>query len=358
MKTILTLCFLSSIVISTEAANPSLRSRRQHTAQGGAPAEPWAGAKNENRSPRSGRQSVFGRIKGYRSLRELGRDRVAFPRAHALGFMLPPAPQAESGMRSEAPQADVQTQAALAAYQKADSLFRDQKLEQSLAAVEEALRLNPRLVPALTLKARLAMAANRFDVAKACLQQAVEIEPNSAGNQFLLGFALYFENDFARALVPLEQAARLKPDDARTQFYLALTFEGLGRTGDAIAGYERALKLDRENGAQLADTLVAYARLLFMLGRYDESEKLIDRALDVEGDLRDAQYEKGLLRLERRDYEAAIKHGKKALELPGAGATERQIHYLLARAYAQAGRKELAEFHLAKFRAAPPTLRR
>jgi len=243
-------------------------------------------------------------------------------------------------------------------YQKANALFQQQQYEQSLAAVAEALRVNPRFVPALVLKARLALAANRFDVAKTSLRQAVEREPNSASAQFLLGFVLYLENDFAGALEPLRQAARLQPDDARTQFYLALTFEGLGRTDDAIAGYERALKLNKAGGAQLADTLVAYARLLFTLGRYDESEGLIDRALVIEPAARDVQYEKGRLRLERRDFAAAIKHGRKALELPDVGTTERQIHYLLARAFLQAGQKELAELHLAKFRAAPPTLRR
>jgi hypothetical protein len=49
---------------------------------------------------------------------------------------------------------------------------------------------------------------------------------------------------------------------------------------------------------------------------------------------------------------------KRALELPGFGTTERQIHYLLARAYGQTGQKDLAEAHLAKFRSTPPTLRR
>jgi tetratricopeptide (TPR) repeat protein len=150
----------------------------------------------------------------------------------------------------------------------------------------------------------------------------------------------------------------LKPDHADTQFYLALTLEGLGRTGDAIEVYERGLKLQKGSSPQLADMLVAYGRLLFTLGRYDDSEKLIDRALAAQPDLRDAHYEKGRLRFERRDYAAAIRYGKRALELPGVGTTERQIHYLLARAYGQNGQKELAETHLAKFRAAPPTLRR
>lgn len=243
-------------------------------------------------------------------------------------------------------------------YQKAQALFQQQKYEPALATVEAALQLNPRFVLALTLKARLAMTADRFDVAVVCLRQAVEIEPQAPVQHFMLGFALYVANDFAAALLPLEQAARLQPDDARTHFYLALTYEALGRIPEALASYEQSLRREKSGGANLADTLVAYARLLFTLGRYDESEKLIDRALSVERSSRDANYEKGRLRLERRDHAAAIKHGQQALTASGVGTTERQIHFLLARAYGQNGQPELAAAHLAKFRQAPPTLRR
>jgi tetratricopeptide (TPR) repeat protein len=245
-----------------------------------------------------------------------------------------------------------------ALYQKANALFQQQQYEAALSAVESALQLDPKFVSALTLKARLAMTANRFDVAADCLRQAVTLEPTNAGHHFLLGFALYVANDFTSALPSLVEAARLQPQDARTQFYRALTLEGLGRNDDALAAYERALELQKRRDAQLTDMLVAYARLLFTLGRFDESEKLIDRALAVEAEARDALYEKGRLRYERRDYAAAIAYGKRSLAQPGATTTERQIHYLLARAYAQTGPKELAEFHLMKFRAAPPTLRR
>ncbi len=249
--------------------------------------------------------------------------------------------------------ADSQGQAAL---DKARALFQQRQYEPALAAVEEALRLDAKLVPALLLKSRLAMVANRFDVARGSLLQAIAIAPDSAEHWFLLGFVHYVENDFVAAQESLERAARLKSDHAGAQFYLALTYEGLGRTDDAISAYERGLKLQKAE--QLPDMLVAYGRLLFTLGRYDDSEKLIDRAIFAKPDLCDAQYEKGRLRFERRDYASAIKHGKRALELPGAGTTERQIHYLLARAYGQTGQKERAESHLAKFRAAQPTLRR
>jgi tetratricopeptide (TPR) repeat protein len=249
-------------------------------------------------------------------------------------------------------------QSALALYQKAASLFQERQYEQSITALDEALKLNPRLVPALTLRARLAMAVNRFDLAKASLLQAVEFEPGVAENHFLLGFCYYVDNDFKNALPPLERSRQLKPDNARTYFFLALTWEALARLDEAIASYEQSLKLEKNGGEILADTLVAYARLLFTLGRYSESEAMITRALAAAPDSRDAHYEKGRLLYERRAYAEAIRHGQKALELAGAGTSERQIHFLLARAYAKSGQQELAEIHLAKFRAAPPTLRR
>jgi tetratricopeptide (TPR) repeat protein len=251
-----------------------------------------------------------------------------------------------------------QEQSALALYQKANALFQERLYEQSLAALDEALKLNPSLVPALTLKARLAMAVNRFEIAKASLLKTVEIEPDVADNHFLLGFCYYVDNDFKNALPPLEHSRKLKPDNARTHFFLALTLEALARVNEAIASYEQSLKVEKNGGGILADTLVAYGRLLFTLGRFGESETLIDRALAAAADSRDAQYEKGRLLFERRAFAEAIRYGKKALELPGAGTTERQIHFLLARAYAKSGQKELSEIHLAKFRAAPPTLRR
>ena len=67
-----------------------------------------------------------------------------------------------------------------AAYEKANRLLVAKKLPEALAAVDEALRLDPKLVPALTLKAKLAMAAYRLDVAQQCLEQALALDPQRA----------------------------------------------------------------------------------------------------------------------------------------------------------------------------------
>lgn len=50
---------------------------------------------------------------------------------------------------------------------------------EALAAVGEALRLDANLVPALTLKAKLAMAANRFDLARQSLERALAVDPKA-----------------------------------------------------------------------------------------------------------------------------------------------------------------------------------
>src|SRR5690242_2427264 len=72
-----------------------------------------------------------------------------------------------------------------AAYEKANSLFTAKKFPEAFTAVEEALRLDPKLVPALTLKAKLAMAVSRLDVARQCLQEALAIDPRAPYAQFL-----------------------------------------------------------------------------------------------------------------------------------------------------------------------------
>jgi hypothetical protein len=53
-----------------------------------------------------------------------------------------------------------------------------------------------------------------------------------------------------------------------------------------------------------------------------------------------------------------VEEGEKALRIPGVGTTDRQIHFLLARAYAKAGNREASEKHLALFKASGVSLRR
>ena len=188
------------------------------------------------------------------------------------------------------------------AYFRANQLFIQGRLEQSLEAVNDALRLNPNFVPALTLRAKLSMAFNRLAEAGRDLTRAVELEPKSAYNQFMLGFYYYLENDFKRALEPLNRSAELDEANSRTYFYLALTHEGLANASMAIQLYEKAIALDREKKTPDLDTLIAFARLLFSLGQYEKCLSLVEQALSLDSKSRDAHYERGRLYLQAGDF--------------------------------------------------------
>jgi tetratricopeptide (TPR) repeat protein len=190
------------------------------------------------------------------------------------------------------------------------------------------------------------------------LTRAVELEPKSAYNQFMLGFYYYLENDFKKALEPLNRSAELDASNSRTYFYLALTHEGLANASMAIQMYERAMALDRERNTADLDTLVAFARLLFSLGQYEKCLPLVEQARTLDPKSRDAHYERGRLYLQAGDFQRAVQEGERALELQSPGTTDRQIHFLLARAYARFGNEQRADEHLAKFKASAPSLRR
>lgn len=230
-------------------------------------------------------------------------------------------------------------------YEKANELFVAQKFPEALIAVEESLRLDARLVPALTLKAKLAMAANRLDVARLSLEQALAIDPKASYAQFLYGMEAYMNNEMREALVRFQKARELAPKDPRVALYLGLTIESVGRPSDALASYEEAIRLERASGQEQADTLLPGARLLLLLDRLEESERWIRQAVKLSPKLRDAHFELARILLKKGEAAQAAAEGEAALSLPGGSVADSAIHYLLIRAWQQAGKPDRAAFH-------------
>jgi len=243
-------------------------------------------------------------------------------------------------------------------YQRASALFDRQKFAESNAALDSALAADPDYVPALTLKGKLAMAFNRFDVARVAFERASRLAPGSAYAQFMLGFFYYVDNDFVKAIAPLERGRNLDPSDPRAALYLAMAHEGLAQPAKAISLYEQTIEIEKRRGKPSPETHTAYGRLLFTLGRYDEAATHFTRVVDLDPNSRDGHYELGRIDFERGRHADAVAHGEKALAAEGLGTTDRQIHFLLSRAYSKLGRKDQAAAHLKKFQSSPATLRR
>jgi tetratricopeptide (TPR) repeat protein len=232
-----------------------------------------------------------------------------------------------------------------AAYERANALFVAKKLPEALAATDEALRLDPKLVPALTLKAKLAMAAYRLDVARRCLEQALALDPRAPYAQFLYGLEAYMGNDVKEALPRFRKARQLNPNDPRAALYLGLTVESLGQPAEAMSLYEEAVRLERSAGKLQAETLLPGARLLLLLGRVEECERWIRQAAKLSPNSRDAHFELARLLLKKGDAAQAATEGETALGLSEGVVTDAAIHYLLIRAWQQDGRPDRAALH-------------
>ena len=245
----------------------------------------------------------------------------------------------------------MQQSAGYATYQKANAMFVKQDFAGALAGVEEALRLDPKLVPALTLHAKLAMASNRFDLAGKSLEAALAVDPKAQYAQFLYGMTAYMASDMQAALPRFREAHKLNPADARATLYLGLTAESLGETTEALALYQQAVRLEKAAGAIHVETLLPGARLLLLMGRLDEAEPWLRQAVQIAPQDRDAHFEMARLMVRKGAASQAAAEGEKALALAGGMTTDAQIHYLLIRAWQGAGDMVRAQGHAAALRA-------
>src|SRR5579864_4095346 len=156
-------------------------------------------------------------------------------------------------------------------YQKAEQAFAQRRFTEADSEVDAALHDSPYMVPALVLKARLAVFAHRPDVAKSCLITAITADPTSEDAQFFLGVFYYMQNDFKLAISPLQTAQTLSPENPLPVFYLAMTHEAMGQDANALKLYQQAENLSPQKSAQTASILVAYGRFLLSQGRNEDS---------------------------------------------------------------------------------------
>ena len=236
------------------------------------------------------------------------------------------------------------------AYERASHLFSAKKFQECMNSLDEALRLDPKLVPALSLRAKLAMAINRYDVAKADLERAIAADPASWYAQFLYGFQFYQQNELPAAIAALQKARLLNPRDPPSALYLGLAEESLGRPAEALALYREAIRLEDAAGRLNVETLLTCARLLLLLGEFDEEERLLARATKIAPDSRDPHFEAGRLWLRRGDPVRAAREGEIAIGLRG-DTNDKQVHYLLVQAYEGSGKETEAARHAAALRA-------
>ena len=240
-------------------------------------------------------------------------------------------------------------------YEKAKQDFAQQKFSEAVIEVDAALHESPYMVPALVLKARLAMVAKRTDVVRSCLITAITADPTSEEAHFYLGLMYYMQNDFKLATSTLQTAQALSPKSPLPVFYLAMTHEALGNESKALELYQKAESLSPQKTPQSAEILVAHGKFLLSLGRIQESIEKNRLAAEADPQSRDAHYQLARGLDHEGDFNDAALEGERALTLPELDTRDAQIHFLLASLYRKLKQPDLAKAHLEKFQAASQT---
>ena len=124
-------------------------------------------------------------------------------------------------------------------------LYRDEKrYRESLATLDRALALDPRLVGAHNNRALTLFEMGRGKEAKEALEAALRLDASSAPTHNNLGYVRFLRGDVAGARREYLAAIRLDPDYARAYSNLGTTYLWTGQPDRAADAYREALRID------------------------------------------------------------------------------------------------------------------
>jgi len=160
--------------------------------------------------------------------------------------------------------------------------FSLRQFPQALAALQEAVRVNPDMYEAHQNLAVAYMVNCDYDAALLETDEALRLKPDSGGAYHVRGILLMSQGRVDEAAEALARAAELSPDDPAIHAALGTAYEALGRADEAAAAQQKALTLmERELKGARDDpqTIAAYADVLRSQGKLEEAVAEYGRAI-------------------------------------------------------------------------------
>lgn len=107
-------------------------------------------------------------------------------------------------------------------------------LQQALAQVNEALKLNPKFTPAIRIKSHILFQLRKDDEARVFLSNEYFNNPDSAEISQMLGQLLYDLHDFEASSAHFHDWLAKHPDDLEARFYLAASYYALEKYSESL----------------------------------------------------------------------------------------------------------------------------
>lgn len=147
---------------------------------------------------------------------------------------------------------------------------------------------------------------HKLGTARDYAEQAVAINPNNIEALLVLADAYTHEGNFADALAAYDRVIRLDSGIAQVHNNRGLVLAALGRQDEALASFDRAIALDRG----LHDAQINRGNALRQLKRPDDALAAYERALALDPDLAAAWLGRGNIFFDlKRHHDSAASYG-------------------------------------------------
>ena len=190
-------------------------------------------------------------------------------------------------------------------------LWRVRRYEESVAAFDKAIALNPDFYQAYYARGFAFGAQEKYQLAFESFEQAIQIEP-----QFYQAWreqALYLHqlDKNQEALAAIDRAIALEPQDWILYQYRSAILLQLIRYQEAIAASDRAIALNPEHPDSYLRRAVAYMQL----EQYDAALADLDRAIALNPENAQVYYWRGIAYRDLKESEKAIAAFERAIQI-------------------------------------------
>ena len=185
------------------------------------------------------------------------------------------------------------------------------KLEEAIAAYDEAIRLNPNYAEAYNNRGVAKDALGQHDGAIADFDEAIRLKSEFAEAYNNRGAAKNALGRHDGAIADFDEAIRLKPDYAEAYNNRGNAKDALGRHEAAITDYDEAIKLKPD----FAEAYNNLGNVKDALERHEAAIADFDEAIKLKPDFAKAYYNRAIAKGKLDQYESAIADFDEAIKL-------------------------------------------
>lgn len=218
--------------------------------------------------------------------------------------------------------------------------FKEQKAGASLAEYTEGAKYHDPDASDLKIVALDYVLLGAYTDADRWLTRSVEANPQDSESWYYLGRTKYNENRFQEGNHAFEQCLRLDPKNVKAQANLGLALEGLGRTGDALAAYRKAIAMQDQGAPKNAEPFINLGNLLLQQNQIDDAIENLVKAREISPQDSRVYESLGKAYLRLNKFAEAKAELQQAVALaPNSPAA----HYMLGQVYRKTGATERAK---------------